>query len=133
VILRGNTEPSGPCAQVGPDHKLGAIITGKTNCPEFLLNTKRTTTHHGLDGESMGPRGNGGHICWKSTVLGGNARTRSFGFPAMVIPFGMTPDGLPVGVQLFGRSWEEERSSMWLSVPGRRLDPFLCPSYDAAI
>ena len=30
------------------------------------------------------------------------------GFPAAVIPFGMTPDGLPVGVQIVGRPWEEE-------------------------
>ena len=31
-----------------------------------------------------------------------------FGMPAVVIPFGMSPDGLPVGVQLVGRPWEEE-------------------------
>jgi Asp-tRNA(Asn)/Glu-tRNA(Gln) amidotransferase A subunit family amidase len=30
------------------------------------------------------------------------------GFPAAVIPFGMTEDGLPVGVQLVGRPYEEE-------------------------
>jgi len=31
------------------------------------------------------------------------------GFPALVLPFGMTSDGLPVGVQLVGRPFEDER------------------------
>jgi Asp-tRNA(Asn)/Glu-tRNA(Gln) amidotransferase A subunit family amidase len=31
-----------------------------------------------------------------------------FGMPGLVIPFGMTPDGLPLGVQLVARPWCEE-------------------------
>lgn len=31
-----------------------------------------------------------------------------FGFPALVLPWAFTPDGLPVGIQLIGRPWEEE-------------------------
>lgn len=31
-----------------------------------------------------------------------------YGFPALVLPFGFTDDGLPVGVQLIGRPFEEE-------------------------
>ena len=30
------------------------------------------------------------------------------GFPAVVVPMGVTPRGLPVGVQLVGRPWEDE-------------------------
>jgi amidase len=30
------------------------------------------------------------------------------GLPAVVVPFGMTPDGLPAGIQLVGRPYEEE-------------------------
>ena len=30
------------------------------------------------------------------------------GFPGMVIPYGMTEDGIPVGIQLVGRPYEEE-------------------------
>lgn len=49
------------------------------------------------------------------------------GFPALVLPYGFTPDGLPVGVQLIGRPWEEETL---LSV-GRQLEeargPFPLP------
>jgi amidase len=30
------------------------------------------------------------------------------GFPAAVIPYHLTPDGLPVGIQIVGRPWEEE-------------------------
>lgn len=32
-----------------------------------------------------------------------------YGFPALVLPFGFTADGMPVGVQLVGRPYEEER------------------------
>ena len=31
-----------------------------------------------------------------------------YGFPALTLPFGFTPDGLPVGIQLVGRPFEEE-------------------------
>ena len=31
-----------------------------------------------------------------------------FGFPGLVIPFDVTPEGIPVGIQLVGRPWEEE-------------------------
>jgi Asp-tRNA(Asn)/Glu-tRNA(Gln) amidotransferase A subunit family amidase len=30
------------------------------------------------------------------------------GLPAVVIPFGMSAEGLPIGVQLVGRPYEEE-------------------------
>jgi len=30
------------------------------------------------------------------------------GFPAMGVPMGRSPEGLPIGVQIVGRPWEEE-------------------------
>jgi len=30
------------------------------------------------------------------------------GFPAMVVPMGRSPEGLPIGVQIVGRPWEEQ-------------------------
>ncbi len=40
--------------------------------------------------------------------LGTNCRSASnSGLPAIVVPGGITPDGLPVGVELLGRSWSE--------------------------
>ena len=30
------------------------------------------------------------------------------GFPAAVVPVGSSPEGLPIGVQIVGRPWEEE-------------------------
>jgi len=30
------------------------------------------------------------------------------GFPAVVVPMGSSPEGLPIGVQIVGRPWEEE-------------------------
>jgi amidase len=50
------------------------------------------------------------------------------GMPAIVIPFGMTPDGMPVGIQLAARAYDEE---LLLEV-ARRLEevrgPFpVCP------
>ena len=29
------------------------------------------------------------------------------GLPAMSVPCGFTPDGLPLGLQILGRAWEE--------------------------
>jgi Asp-tRNA(Asn)/Glu-tRNA(Gln) amidotransferase A subunit family amidase len=31
------------------------------------------------------------------------------GNPAAVVPMGVSPEGLPIGVQIVGRPWEEER------------------------
>ena len=31
------------------------------------------------------------------------------GLPAIVVPGGFTPDGLPVGVELLGRAWSERQ------------------------
>jgi amidase len=49
------------------------------------------------------------------------------GFPAAVVPMGESPEGLPIGVQIVGRPWEEE---MVLAV-ARRLEeqrgPFPSP------
>src|SRR5215813_13654628 len=40
--------------------------------------------------------------------LGTNCRFASnSGLPAIVVPAGFTPDGLPVGIELLGRSWTE--------------------------
>jgi amidase len=40
--------------------------------------------------------------------LGANCELASnSGLPAIVVPGGFTPDGLPVGVELMGRAWSE--------------------------
>jgi Asp-tRNA(Asn)/Glu-tRNA(Gln) amidotransferase A subunit family amidase len=40
--------------------------------------------------------------------LGNNCRLSSnSGLPAIVVPGGFTPDGLPIGVELLGRAWSE--------------------------
>ena len=31
------------------------------------------------------------------------------GNPAAVVPMGLSPEGMPIGVQIVGRPWEEER------------------------
>ena len=31
------------------------------------------------------------------------------GNPALVVPMGRSPEGLPIGVQIVGRPWDEER------------------------
>ena len=31
------------------------------------------------------------------------------GLPAVVVPAGYNPEGLPIGLQLMGRAWEEHR------------------------
>jgi amidase len=31
------------------------------------------------------------------------------GHPVVVIPIGRDPDGLPIGIQIVGRRWEDER------------------------
>ena len=31
------------------------------------------------------------------------------GFPAAVVPFAQSPEGLPIGVQIIGRPWCEEQ------------------------
>jgi Asp-tRNA(Asn)/Glu-tRNA(Gln) amidotransferase A subunit family amidase len=50
-----------------------------------------------------------------------------FGMPGLVVPIAVTPEGLPIGVQLVGRPWEEE---LLLEV-GARLEavrgPFPAP------
>ena len=30
------------------------------------------------------------------------------GFPAMVVPMAISPEGLPIGIQIVGRPWDEE-------------------------
>jgi Asp-tRNA(Asn)/Glu-tRNA(Gln) amidotransferase A subunit family amidase len=38
------------------------------------------------------------------------------GLPAISVPAGFTPEGLPVGLQLIGRMWEEHRLLTWAAV-----------------
>jgi Asp-tRNA(Asn)/Glu-tRNA(Gln) amidotransferase A subunit family amidase len=50
------------------------------------------------------------------------------GLPALVVPFGQDDNGLPVGIQLVGRPWQEET----LLELGARLEavrgPFASPT-----
>ena len=42
------------------------------------------------------------------TQMGSNCQlSANSGLPAIVVPGGFTPDGLPVGLELLGRAWSE--------------------------
>jgi Asp-tRNA(Asn)/Glu-tRNA(Gln) amidotransferase A subunit family amidase len=49
------------------------------------------------------------------------------GLPGLAVPFALSEDGLPVGVQLVGRPWEEE---LLLEI-GTRLETARGPLPDA--
>jgi Asp-tRNA(Asn)/Glu-tRNA(Gln) amidotransferase A subunit family amidase len=42
-------------------------------------------------------------------VLGPSRLISLFGFPAASVPFGVSSEGLPVGVQVVGRPWREDQ------------------------
>jgi amidase len=50
------------------------------------------------------------------------------GFPSLVVPMGFTPDGNPVGLEIFGRPWSEPTlirlaSGFEAATKNRRLPP----------
>jgi len=54
------------------------------------------------------------------------------GFPAVVVPMGMSPEGLPIGVQIVGRPWEEERILAVGAVLEEARGPWPNPVVDGA-
>lgn len=50
------------------------------------------------------------------------------GFPAAVVPVGQSPEGLPIGVQLVGRPWEEEMVLSVAAVLEEQCGGFRAPS-----
>jgi amidase len=47
------------------------------------------------------------NLIGQAQVLGNGRFASNSGLPAIVVPGGFTPDGLPVGVELLGRPWSE--------------------------
>jgi Asp-tRNA(Asn)/Glu-tRNA(Gln) amidotransferase A subunit family amidase len=53
-----------------------------------------------------------------------------FGFPALVLPYGFTENGLPVGVQLIGRPFEEEQLLALGCALEEKRGPFPVPTLE---
>lgn len=49
------------------------------------------------------------------------------GNPAAVVPVSHSPEGLPIGVQIVGRPWEEERVLAVAAVLGKEVGPWQAP------
>src|ERR1700730_5014176 len=49
------------------------------------------------------------------------------GFPAAVVPVGQSPEGLPIGVQVVGRPWEEETVLSVAALVEERCGGFRAP------
>jgi amidase len=49
------------------------------------------------------------------------------GHPAVVIPIGFDPDGLPIGIQIVARRWEEERLLATAALLAEVAGPFEAP------
>jgi amidase len=54
------------------------------------------------------PNGEGGKTIGLFQAMMTVTPINLLGLPALVVPFGMSEEGLPIGVQLVGRPWEEE-------------------------
>lgn len=70
---------------------------------------------------------NGVKVAYTTAVGAYSAPFNLTGNPAVVVPAGQTPDGMPVGVQLVGRRWDDDALLATADRVSRILGPFRAP------
>jgi Asp-tRNA(Asn)/Glu-tRNA(Gln) amidotransferase A subunit family amidase len=124
--LPGHTGESLLAAWLGRDAVREKILAQMRQCPVFICPTAAIPAfRHGerewqVEGKTVKYLDAWSYCEWFNLL----------GFPAAVVPMGESPEGLPIGVQIIGRPWQEE---VVLDVAARlekERGPWQAPSLD---